>query len=240
MADALQFKHKSKYGAYEDGRAEPPMEILLMLSDYFEVPMDLLVKEDLTNLTWQSYWNLKDNWVKYMPLREVKRRNRIIVAPDANHARAGVPAGQFDDEVGDIISITLPHDPGDGAVAFPVAGDSMPPLDDGDFVIGKRVGPAAIKNGRTYIIRFQEDEGAPFESVYKIVFNNLKADNTFLLHSTNPGYQPKKLEASKVREIYEYCCHISYKEPSEPQLSMDDIGAMIQNMNSKLNHIKGN
>jgi len=195
--------------------------------------MDMLVKEDLTALDWQNYWSLKDNWLKYMPLHEVMRRNRIIIAPEEHHARAGISAGQYDDEYMEAETITLPKEPGGESMAFPIKGDSMPPIYDGDYVVGVNVQLDSVQDGKTYVVRFQEDEGSPLESLYKVVYNKAKEDGTLHLHSTNPGYKPRKVEVSKVIDIYEYFCHISYVEPSEGQLTIDDLGTMIKGLSKK-------
>ena len=47
MADDLGIT-RSKLGSYEEGRANPPIPILIKLSDYFNLPIDILLKNDLT------------------------------------------------------------------------------------------------------------------------------------------------------------------------------------------------
>ena len=241
VADKLQFKHKSKYGAYEDARAEPSTSVLQELSELFEVPIDMLIKEDLTHLTWTDYWNMKDNWLRYMPLAEVKKRSRsrIIVAPDSSHAKAGLPAGQFTDEYEDLVTISLPDDPGSDAVAFPIQGDSMPPIGEGDYVVGRKINSIKeIRDGRSYVVRFQEDDGSPFETLYKIVFDRTGEDGTLHLYSTNPDYPVRKLPAEQVRELYQYWCHISYQEPEENKTSIDDLSSMLASVKKDIKKLK--
>ena len=38
---------KSRVGSYEEGRSEPSIEKLIELSIYFDIPIDILVKNDL-------------------------------------------------------------------------------------------------------------------------------------------------------------------------------------------------
>jgi transcriptional regulator with XRE-family HTH domain len=241
VADKLQFKHKSKYGAYEDGRAEPSTIVLQELSDLFEVPIDMLIKEDLTHLEWTDYWNMKDSWLRIMPLDQVKKksRNRVVVAPDSSHARAGLPAGQFSDDFEELVTISLPDDPGSDAIAFPIVGDSMPPIAEGDFVVGKKINSIKeISDGRSYVVRFQEDDGSPFETLYKIVFDRTKEDGTLHLYSTNPDYPVRKLPAEQVRELYRYWCHISYQEPEENKMTIDDLSSMLRSVKKDISKLK--
>lgn len=46
VADDLMIT-RGRYGKYEDAVAEPPIEILLKLSQYFQVSIDLLLSVDL-------------------------------------------------------------------------------------------------------------------------------------------------------------------------------------------------
>ncbi len=39
---------RSSIGAYEEGRAEPKLDTLIMMSDYFNLSIDELVKKELT------------------------------------------------------------------------------------------------------------------------------------------------------------------------------------------------
>ena len=48
IADTL-FITRGRYAKYEDGSSEPPIEILMRISKYFSVSIDLLVGLDLRN-----------------------------------------------------------------------------------------------------------------------------------------------------------------------------------------------
>ena len=47
FADEIGIK-KSRLGAYEESRSSPPIEMLIKLADYFKLPIDVLVRRDLT------------------------------------------------------------------------------------------------------------------------------------------------------------------------------------------------
>ena len=46
FADELNIT-RSRVGSYEEGRSEPSVELLIKIADYFRVPIDILVKNDL-------------------------------------------------------------------------------------------------------------------------------------------------------------------------------------------------
>ena len=46
FADELNWS-RSMVGSYEEGRSEPPIDRLIDLSNYFKIPIDILIKNDL-------------------------------------------------------------------------------------------------------------------------------------------------------------------------------------------------
>src|ERR1043165_7700168 len=46
MADELEIT-RSRIGGYEEGRNEPPIDLLIKLSEYFHIAIDALIKGDL-------------------------------------------------------------------------------------------------------------------------------------------------------------------------------------------------
>jgi phage repressor protein C with HTH and peptisase S24 domain len=70
--------------------------------------------------------------------------------------------------------------------AFPLRGDSMLPLGDGCYVVGKFTESIEeLKNGKTYILLTTNDG-----IVYKRVFNKIRKDGKIHLHSDNPSFKP--------------------------------------------------
>jgi transcriptional regulator with XRE-family HTH domain len=50
VANALIIS-RGRYSKYEDGKSEPPLAILLRISHYFEVSIDLLISADLRSIS---------------------------------------------------------------------------------------------------------------------------------------------------------------------------------------------
>jgi transcriptional regulator with XRE-family HTH domain len=47
LADQLEIS-RSRLGSYEEGRAEPPYDLLIKIADYFHVAIDALVRADFS------------------------------------------------------------------------------------------------------------------------------------------------------------------------------------------------
>jgi len=60
VADLLMIT-RVRYAKYEDGTSEPPIEILMRISKYFSVSIDLLVAVDLRKYPLEEMLNLPDN-----------------------------------------------------------------------------------------------------------------------------------------------------------------------------------
>lgn len=54
FADDLKVT-RSRISSYEEGRSAPTIEILIQLSDYFKLPIDILLRNDLTKATDSSF-----------------------------------------------------------------------------------------------------------------------------------------------------------------------------------------
>ena len=48
---------RSRISSYEENRAVPPIDFLVDLSEYFNIPIDILVKNDLSSATDPSFIN---------------------------------------------------------------------------------------------------------------------------------------------------------------------------------------
>ncbi len=66
---------RSSIGAYEEGRAEPKLDTLIMMADYFDLTIDELVKKELTI---NQITKFDENFKKYsIPLNEQNIKNEL-------------------------------------------------------------------------------------------------------------------------------------------------------------------
>ena len=149
-------------------------------------------------------------------------------------ASAGYLNGYSDPEyVENLPLMQLPFVPTGKHRAFPIKGDSMPPLKDGSFVVAKYVDSVEdIKDGRTYVL-LTKSEGI----VYKRLYRNTKTQ-TLELHSDNKSYQPYSINKKEILEIWEYTCSINVVNYSNEELNPDSIMKMLKSMQVEIKSIK--
>lgn len=72
---------RGRYGKYEDGATEPPLEILLRISRHFHVSIDLLVTIDLRKIPLKEILELPDNRI-LLPIKvDNAGENKIEILP---------------------------------------------------------------------------------------------------------------------------------------------------------------
>lgn len=184
-------------GSYEEGRAFPPLPVLLKLADFFQVSLDELSRTDLNK--------------PGRLLRKVESSKEVLaITVDASgdenvelvlhKAAAGYLAGYQDPEfISELPKIKMPVLPRNRTIrAFEIRGDSMLPVPSGSIVFGGYVESLAqVKNGSTYIL-ITETEGI----VFKRLFLHPDKRNHFLLVSDNTHYAPYPLPFTEVREVW--------------------------------------
>ena len=234
FADELGWS-RSMVGSYEEGRSEPPIDKLIDLSSYLNIPIDILVKNDLRLARDTSFIEVGNKRVLF-PIT-VSEDNEDLIEIVPAKASAGYLQGYEDPEyIEQLQKIKLPFLPTGTHRAFPIKGDSMLPVKDGSFVVAKFVEDIRdVKDGRTYIVLTKEDG-----LVYKRVFNTIIEDGTLTLHSDNTAYTPYKVLASKVLELWEFTCCINTQEYSKDELKLSSIARMFQDLRVELASINLN
>ncbi len=225
---------RSMVGSYEEGRSEPSIEKLIELSNYFDIPIDILVKNDLRAAKDTSFIEVGNKRVLFPVTVNEINEDLIDIIPAK--ASAGYLQGYADPEyIEQLQKIKLPFLPTGTHRAFPISGDSMLPVKDGSFVVARFVEEINdIKDGRTYIVLTKEDG-----LVYKRVYNKIGEENTLILHSDNKTYVPYKVNIENVMEIWEFTCCINTQEYDEEELKLSSIIKMFQELKVELKSIKG-
>lgn len=203
IADAL-IMTRARYVSYEDGRSEPPIEILIRLSSYFKISIDLLVAVDIRKYSIDNITNLPDNRI-VLPIKVGENNeNKIEIVP--HKGKMGYLVGYNDPEyIENLQHMSLPFLRNGKYRAFPVEDDSMPPYNNGSYIIGKYVEKKEdLKSGKTYI--FITGDGIVYKRYLKEGGLNdvLKSDNTF--------YKPYEINWKDVLEVWEFGGSINTKE----------------------------
>lgn len=223
---------RSMVGSYEEGRSEPPIERLIDLSNYFNIPIDILVRKDLRKAKDTSFIEIGNKRVLFPVTVNEDNEDLIEIIPAK--ASAGYLSGYDDPEyIEQLQKIKLPFLPTGTHRAFPIKGDSMLPVKDGAFVVAKYVEDINdIKNGRTYIV-LTKDDGLVYKRVY-----STDDESLLLLSSDNKSYKPYFVSKETILELWEFTCCINTQEYDEKELKLSSIMTMFQELKVELEAVK--
>ncbi|ASB50002.1 XRE family transcriptional regulator [Alkalitalea saponilacus] len=241
LATILKIKRPT-LNNYENQVSMPPIEMLMKLSDYFNISIDTLVRVDLSALSQSQMRELEngnDVFVKGAKLRVLTstvgsdNEENIELVPEK--AKAGYLTGFSDPEY--IVSLPvfrLPFlDKERKYRTFQISGDSMWPIPAGAYVTGEYIlNWNSIKNGQACII-FTLNDGLSF----KIIENNIEQKGSIRCISLNPLFEPYEVPVGEIREIWKFVHYISGEIPSE-QLEMNHVVRTLADIKSEVGDIK--
>ena len=222
---------RGRYAKYEDGSSEPPIEILIRLSKYYRISIDLLVGLDLSKYTLEKMMKLPDNRTILPITVDEKGENKIEIIPEK--AQMGYLQGYSDPEyIEKLQTISLPFLRNGKFRAFPANGDSMPPFKNGTFIVGKYVENVDdLKQGKTYIF-ITRNEGVVYKRFEKKTARNISVS------SDNPLYKPYDIKLPDLVEIWEYACSINTSEFENETLDMMTVKEMFLSLKKEIDLIK--
>ncbi|WP_418123820.1 XRE family transcriptional regulator [Chryseobacterium sp. PTM-20240506] len=204
VADELLIT-RGRYAKYEDGASQPPIELLIKMSRYYRVSIDLMVTIDLKKYPLNDIINLPDNRIVLPVVVDQSGNNSIEIIPQK--ASMGYLSGYTDPGyIESLQNISLPFLTNGKYRAFPVEGDSMPPFKDGSYIVGKYIEKTEdLKPDKTYIFVTLNDG---------ITYKRFKSRKENALHiaADNPFYEPYDIILSDLLEVWEYACGISIRE----------------------------
>lgn len=222
---------RDRLAKYEEGKSQPPFEILIKLSHYYHVSIDLLLTADIRKIDIEGLIKLEDNRILLPITVDREGENTIEIIP--HKARAGYLNGYSDPEfIEGLQQVSLPFLKNGKFRAFPVSGDSMPPHREGSFIVGRYVeNLGEVRDGKTYILLTKEDG-----IVYKRLNKNGK--NSLMLVSDNSFYEPYAIKASDVLEIWEYACSIATQEAEPENLDPQSIRELLYGIREEVKALK--
>ncbi len=232
LADELKIT-RSRVGGYEEARNEPPIDLLIRLSEYFHIAIDALVRGDMRKTNIDGLMKIGKNRILFPILLDNDGNDMVELVPVK--ASAGYTRGYSDpDYIERLPQMRLPFLPTGKHRAFPIKGDSMPPIKEGSFVIGKFIERMEdIRFGHTYVVVTKEDG-----LTYKRLMAYHKKESAYELHSDNKAYKPFNVKASDVLEIWEYTCSINMNEYQQDELNLDSIMNMLRGLKVEIAEIK--
>jgi len=241
LAEELNIKRSSLSG-YELGNSEPNFETLLAFSTFFRISIDKLLKVDLMRVS-ELYLSQLEQGID-IDISGGKLRVLTTTVDSSNEenielvpvkAKAGYTAGYGDPDFIKVLpTFQLPFlDRNKKYRTFQINGDSMPPVADKSWVTAEFVQNwKTIKDGYPYIV-VTENEGI----VFKVVYKQFEKNQSLLLCSTNPIYEPYEVNINEVVEIWRFVNYISNEMP-EPNLSKDQLSSSMISMQREIKEIK--
>ncbi|MGD0340280.1 MAG: LexA family transcriptional regulator [Bacteroidales bacterium] len=241
VAAALNLK-RSTLSGYENGVAQPGIDILVSFSRYFNLSIDTMLKINIPDLSESQLGELERGYDAY-----IKGSNLRVLATTVNSdnlenielvpekAKAGYATGYADPEfIGELPRFRLPFLSEKRKYrTFQLKGDSMLPIPDGSWVTGEFLQDwHEIISGKAYVI-FTINDGI----VFKLVENNLLNNGKLVLYSLNPVYEPYEVHISEVKEIWKFVNFISSELP-DPVLPEKQLIQAVAAMKNDLERIK--
>jgi len=230
VAVALNMK-RSTLSGYENGVAEPAIDILVSLSKYYGVAIDTLLTIDLQKLSESQLSELErgfDVYIKGSNLRvlatTVDIANNENIEMVAEKAKAGYTTGYADPEfISELPVFQFPFLSRNKKYrTFQISGDSMYPIPEGSWVTGEFVQDwNNIITGHAYII-FTKDEGI----VFKIAENLIQKEQKLALFSLNPLYEPYDVPVADVKEVWAFVNYISAEIP-DPMIPREELYSTV-------------
>ncbi len=234
FAQKLEIK-RSLVGAYEEGRAEPRLELLQKMAETFGISVDKLIGTDLT-LPGSKVENYARGKEIVVVTIDSNKKENIELVP--HKAAAGYLNGYADPEfVKELPKFRLPVLSQGTYRAFEISGDSMLPILPGTIVIGEYVDDLRdLKNGKTYVL-VTKREGI----VYKRAFNYLHEGGKLFLVSDNRQYAPYQVDAEDVVEAWAAKAYISVQFPdveTKNDVSVEQLAGLVLDLQKEIFEIK--
>lgn len=224
---------RERVASYEQGRSSPPVELLVRLSDYFRLPIDVLIRNDLSRAGDASFLRIGSQRILF-PV-QVNEDNEDMVEIVPEDASAGYLRGYSDPEyIESLNSLKLPFLPTGKHRAFPIKGDSMLPVKSGSFVIARFLEDIRdLQSGNTYIVLTYNDG-----LVYKRVYDKIQEHQCLLMVSDNRKYDPYYVPVEEILELWEFTCHINLSEYDDSEINTESIARMLTNIGVQLEAIR--
>jgi len=222
-------------GAYEEGRAEPRLELLQKMAALAGLSVDVLIGKDISQLKEYEKKSLNSKEVLVVTV-DGEERNNIELVP--HKAAAGYLNGYADPEyIKELPRFRLPILNQGTYRPFEITGDSMLPILPGTIVIGEWVENLKhLKNGKSYVL-VTDREGI----VYKRVFNYLDENGKLFLVSDNRQYAPYQIDATDVIEAWSAKAYISVQFPdvnTKNDMSVDQLAGVVMELQHELQTLK--
>src|ERR1044071_1058330 len=220
FAQKLRIK-RSLLGAYEEGRAEPRIDVLEVVSYIFKLTLDDILTHDLSE-------SKSNHLARRRAMKLTNGRSDIPFVPVK--AAAGYLAGYADPEfVDELNTFTLPMLAGGNYRAFEIIGDSMLPTPSGSVIVGEKIDNLDELKNNVPCIVISRSEGI----VYKRVQKNPRTKAKLTLVSDNPSFHPYSVNADEILEMWQAQVVIS-RTSSQQRWDMNQLTSMVSDLRDQV------
>jgi len=226
LADCLNVS-RANLAKYEGGVHEPSFSVLIGVARFFNVSIDVLLLHQITEKQLVEKDELIAPAVKVIPI-QVNDEGDDIIEVVSHSAQAGY-LGMYGDPnyIEQLDNMSIPFLKSKGKCrAFPISGDSMPPFEDGSYVIGEYVDRLEdVRSGERYIV-LTRDQGILFK---RWQFQNENKQRVQLI-SDNPKYDPILIDLTEIVELWAFEVAITSSE--------NVIGTRINDVLNKVKNLQ--
>lgn len=242
LANQLQIK-RSLVGAYEEGRAEPRLEVQEAICALFNISLEVFLFQDLSQMEefdLNKGYNMEGSYLeRRRSLKSDRSNSAAIVSFVPVKAAAGYLAGYADPEfIDELNTFTLPMlAPGEYR-AFEIVGDSMLPTPSGSVIVGERVASLKdVKSSNTYIV-ISNTDGVVYK---RIITNDDRSSDSvgdrLTLLSDNPLYEPYQVNTNDIVEVWK-AVYIIHKAGTQPMWNVDQLAGVVNTLQDQITSIQ--
>ncbi|MCS3869410.1 transcriptional regulator with XRE-family HTH domain [Chryseobacterium ginsenosidimutans] len=224
---------RARYISYEYEKAQPPIDVLIRISKYYSISIDLLVTVNIRKYPLDDILNLPNNRILLPVIVDKEGNNYIEIVPQK--ASMGYLKGFSDPEyIENLMRILLPFLKNGKYRGFLADGDSMPPFADQSIIIGEYVEKLDdLKPAKDYI--FVTKEGITYKTFLK------RNKKSITIAADNLFYEPYEIALGDVVEVWSYVMGILPKDykPLMPdyvnlKTMIGDLKTTILNLENKV------
>jgi transcriptional regulator with XRE-family HTH domain len=232
MANQLQIK-RSLVGAYEEGRAEPRLEVQEAICAQFNLSLEEFLFEDLSSRGDMDASNSSSYLDKRRKMKMGSEQAAVVSFVPVK-AAAGYLAGYADPEfIDELNTFTLPMLAPGQYRAFEIVGDSMLPTPSGSIIVGEKIDSLLdVKSSNTYVV-VSNSEGV----VYKRIITNDDYKERLTLLSDNPLYEPYQVNKQDVIEVWK-AVYVIQKAGAQPMWNVDQLAGVVNNLQDQISSLK--
>ena len=225
FADHIGIK-RSALGSYEEGRAQPSYDTVLVIAEKFNISTDKLLKEDLADVAGQVVFGDGD----------AGKRSLLKTMPAITESNHNNPAGSR------ILAITVDKDNNENIELVPekAAASYLKGYQDPEYLQELPKFRLPFLPLRPFLAVFLEPM-PPMRFiifvVYKRIENNIDDNSTVICRSDNPAYPPFRLKADDIKEAW-HARNFILKEMPNNDVTLEKVMNSVINLQQEVMSIK--